>query len=100
LEQAILPKTAPDVRRTSLFVLYNLLGSLAGAFGGLFSGLASQVLGPGRQDLTLYQALFILAALLAAVNIGLFWPLSDQVSVCRPPDRSARWGRTAPAGRS
>jgi MFS family permease len=83
LEQAMLPQTAPDAQRTNLFVLYNLLGSLAGAFGGLFSGFASQLVAPGSDPLALYRGLFVLAALLAVVNIVLFLPLSRQVE--RPP---------------
>src|SRR2546429_2610895 len=37
VEQAILPQTAPDERRTWLFSIYDALGTLAGAAGALFT---------------------------------------------------------------
>src|SRR3990172_7202253 len=39
LEQAILPETCPDTRRTQLFSLYNLQGSIAASLGALCAGL-------------------------------------------------------------
>jgi hypothetical protein len=38
VEQAILPQTAPDERRTWLFSIYDMLGNFAGAAGALFAG--------------------------------------------------------------
>src|SRR5919204_3410307 len=38
VEQAVLPQTAPDTRRTWLFSIYDTLGNFAGAAGALFAG--------------------------------------------------------------
>ena len=41
VEQAILPQTAPDHRRTRLFSIYDTLANLAGAAGALFTGVVA-----------------------------------------------------------
>ena len=42
LEQAILPQTTPDGRRTATFPAYNVVSSLAGALGALAAGLPTE----------------------------------------------------------
>lgn len=88
IEQAILPQTAADNRRTRLFVLYNLLGSLAGAFGGLFAGLVAAPTAGGDGEIAAYRALFGVAAVLAGLNLALCSRLSpavERAGAARPP---------------
>jgi MFS family permease len=43
IEQAILPQTTSDLKRTTVFSAYNLIGSLCGALGALAVGLSSLI---------------------------------------------------------
>ncbi|HEV7215612.1 MAG TPA: MFS transporter, partial [Chloroflexota bacterium] len=85
LEQAILPQTAPDARRTGLFAAYNLVGSLSSALGALVAAVppllgVSTVVG-GRLLLWAY-------ALAALLLLLLYTRLSPKAEVIRP-DRAA-----------
>lgn len=83
VEQAVLPQTAPDARRTWLFALYDMLGSFAGAAGALFAGSVGlfQMLGLSGADA--YRPLFLLYALIGLLNLAIFSRLSRAVEVAR-----------------
>jgi len=83
VEQAILPQTAPDERRTWLFSIYDTLGTLAGAAGALFTGVVALF---GRVGLTgagAYRPLFVLYAGIGLLNLLIFLSLSDSVEATR-----------------
>jgi MFS family permease len=92
LEQAVLPQTTDDSKRTRLFAIYNLLGSLAAAFGALFSGLVALLTNlyfPG-QSLWADRFLLWLYAALAVANILIFRRLSPAVEAKAKPLSVAR----------
>jgi MFS family permease len=87
VEQAVLPQTAPDERRTWLFSLYDTLGNLAGAAGSLFVvsvGLFSRL---GLSGAAAYRPLLLLYAGIGLANLVLFLRLSDRVEVARVEGR-------------
>ncbi len=93
LEQAILPQTCPDLRRTQLFSLYNLQGAVAGSLGALCAGLPALLeRGLGIRGSAALRLMFVLYALLALATLGLFLRLSPAVEV-------PRGGPGAPAAR-
>jgi MFS family permease len=102
VEQAILPQTAPDHRRTWLFSVYDTIGTLAGAVGALFAGTVRvwSALGLGGADA--YRPLFVLYGLIGAANVALFLRLSDGVEVdpalAAPVDVRRRFGVHRSAG--
>ncbi len=80
LEQAILPQTTGDDRRTSLFAAYNLVGALSGAFGALAAALprlAGLSLGAG------FHVLLGAYAATAVVLLLLYTRLSPKAEVAR-----------------
>jgi MFS family permease len=81
VEQAILPQTAPDDRRTWLFAIYNTVASFAGAFGSLFSATVGVFAALGLSGPDAYRPLFILYALIGLVNFAVFVSLSDRVEL-------------------
>ncbi|MBI1885273.1 MAG: MFS transporter [Chloroflexi bacterium] len=82
LEQAILPQTCPRERRTFVFALYNLLGSIAAAFGALFSGLPPGLEAAfGLDTLFSLRVMFVVYAGLAVAATLLFTALSPEVEV-------------------
>lgn len=83
VEQAILPQTAPDERRTWLFSVYNTLANLAGAVGSLFAATVTLLAGLGLEGADAYRPLFVLYALIGLANLGLFSTLSDRVELAR-----------------
>ena len=83
VEQAVLPQTAPDTRRTWLFSLYNMLGNFAGAAGSLFAGTVGLFGGLGLAGADAYRPLFVLYAAIGAANLALFVGLSDAVELTR-----------------
>lgn len=78
LEQAILPGTAPDHRRTRLFALYNLLGSWAGALGALATGGVA-LLAVALGELAASRLFLLLYAGLGLANLAIFAGLSPAV---------------------
>ncbi|MDP9479627.1 MAG: MFS transporter, partial [Actinomycetota bacterium] len=89
VEQAILPQTTTDDRRTGVFALYNLAGSLAGALGSLAVGLPG-ILGLG--PLAGYRLLMWGYVAAAIVLLALYARLSPAVEAS--PGRSrASWPR-------
>src|SRR5215207_5155484 len=72
VEQAILPQTAPDDRRTWLFSIYDMLGNFAGAAGALFAGTLGLWATLGFAGTDAYKPLFVIYALIGLVNAFLF----------------------------
>jgi predicted MFS family arabinose efflux permease len=98
LEQAILPQTCPDLKRTQLFSLYNLQGAVAGSLGALCAGLPALLerwVGMGGAGAL--RLMFILYAALAIATLALFLGLSPQVEAVRegpaPPRTSLQRSR-------
>jgi MFS family permease len=76
IEQAILPQTAEDQHRTSVFSAYNLIGSLCGALGALAVGLPSLF---SLSQITGYRFLVYGYAICAVVMMVLFGLLSPTI---------------------
>ena len=83
VDQAMLPQTAPDERRTWLFSIYNTVATFAGALGALFAASASVFAGLGLVGADAYRPLFVLYAGIGAANLLLFLGLSDGIEVAR-----------------
>lgn len=79
VEQAILPQTAPDDRRTWLFSIYDTIGNLAGAAGALFTGTVVLFARLGLTGANSYRPLFVLYAVIGLLNLLLFLNLSSGV---------------------
>ncbi|HEX9016579.1 MAG TPA: MFS transporter [Chloroflexota bacterium] len=87
IEQAILPQTTGDERRTGVFAAYNLVASLAGAVGALGAGLPG-LLGVGELDGYRLQLWGYAAASL--VMLLLFSRLSSKAEAQPAPSRGPR----------
>lgn len=74
IEQAMLPQTTSDERRTSVFAAYNLVGSLAGAFGALAVGLPPLFGVPPLGGYRLLVWGYVLAALILFFLFGSLSP--------------------------
>jgi MFS family permease len=83
VEQAILPQTAPDDRRTWLFSIYDTLGTLAGAAGALFAGSVGVFARLGLGGAAAYRPLFVLYAGIGLLNLLIFRSLSAEVETAR-----------------
>src|SRR5919198_904874 len=83
VEQAVLPQTAPDERRTWLFSLYEMLGNFAGAAGALCAGAVGLFAALGLAGADAYRPLFVLYAALGLANFLLFRGLSERVELAR-----------------
>ena len=81
VEQAILPQTAPNAKRTWLFAIYNTIANFAGAFGSLFAASAGFFAGLGLTGANAYRPLFILYAVIGLLNLLIFLTLSDRVEL-------------------
>jgi MFS family permease len=89
LEQAVLAASASPQRRTDLFALLNIVGTIAGALGALASGLPTLLqrsLGLG--ELASFHPCFVAYAVLAVLAALLYSRLSRRVEV---PSGEARW---------
>lgn len=83
VEQAVLPQTASDERRTWTFSVYNMIANLSGAAGALFAGSVGLFAGLGLSGASAYRPLFGLYALLGLANLVIFGSLSDRVEVVK-----------------
>ena len=83
VEQAVLPQTAADERRTWLFSLYDMLGSFGGAAGALFAGIVGVFASLGLHGADMYRPLFVLYAAIGVLNLLVFLRLSDRVEMAR-----------------
>jgi MFS family permease len=89
LEQAILAVSSTPRRRTDLFALGSIIGTIAGSLGALASGfptLLQRSLGLG--DLASFRPVFVAYAVLALITALLYSRLSIQVEL---PSGEARW---------
>jgi MFS family permease len=84
LEQAMIPSTTSDDRRTAVFAAYNLVTSLAAALGALGAGLPA-LLGTG--EARGYRLLLLGYAGIGVVLAALFASLSPRVEVAPTPAR-------------
>ncbi|MBI2887687.1 MAG: MFS transporter [Chloroflexi bacterium] len=93
IEQAILPQTAPDHRRTQLFSVYNVVSSFAGAVGAMASGAPVLLQGAlGSSPTDALRLMFYLYALLALAVVLLFVALTADVEVARATAGGGLWG--------
>jgi MFS family permease len=83
VEQAVLPQTATDERRTWLFALYDMLGSFGGASGALFAGSVGLFSALGLRGADQYRPLFILYSVVGLLNLVVFARLSERVERAR-----------------
>ncbi len=83
VDQAMLPQTAPDDRRTWVFSIYNTIAGLAGALGALFAASAGVFEGWGLHGADIYRPLFLLYAAIGVANLVLLSRLSDGIEVVR-----------------
>jgi len=83
VEQAILPQTAPDERRTWLFAIYNTVANFAAAFGSLAAAAVGFFTSLGLQGADPYRPFFLFYALVGLVNLAVFVTLSDKVEVAK-----------------
>lgn len=83
IDQAMLPQTAPDARRTWLFSVYNTLATLGGALGALSAAAVAFFGSIGLRGADAYRPLFFLYALIGLANLILFLGLSDKLEVAR-----------------
>jgi MFS family permease len=81
VDQAMLPQTAPDARRTWLFSVYNTLATFGGALGALFAASVGVFASVGLTGAAAYRPLFVLYALIGLANLALFAGLSDKLEV-------------------
>jgi MFS family permease len=83
VEQAILPQTAPNDRRTWLFSVYNTAANFAGAFGSLFAASVGFFASLGLSGADAYRPLFVLYAVVGLLNVAIFLSLSDRVELAQ-----------------
>jgi MFS family permease len=83
VEQAILPQTAPPQRRTWLFSIYAFVANVSQAVGSLFAGVVTAFATLGLSGADAYRPLFILYAVIGALNLLIFLSLSDEVEAAR-----------------
>jgi MFS family permease len=84
VDQAMLPQTAPDARRTWLFSIYNGVAGLASAVGALVVAAAALFAELGLHGADAYRPLLLLYAAIGAANFVLFLTLSKGVELDRP----------------
>ncbi len=83
VEQAVLPQTAPNEKRTWLFSIYNTIANIAGAFGSLFAASVGFFASLGLQGADAYRPLFVLYAVIGIANLVIFITLSDRVELAQ-----------------
>ncbi len=84
LEQAMLPQTCPDLRRTQLFSLYNLQGAVAWSLGALCAGVPSVLERAfGLSSLGSLRIMFVVYGVLALGTLCIFAGLSPAVEAPR-----------------
>ncbi|MGH2451717.1 MAG: MFS transporter [Candidatus Limnocylindria bacterium] len=83
VEQAILPQTAPNERRTWLFAIYNMVANFAGALGSLAAASVALFATLGLEGTDAYRPLFWFYAAVGLVNVAIFLTLSDRVELAK-----------------
>jgi hypothetical protein len=80
LEQATLPDTAPDEKRTDLFAVYGIAGTGGAALGALAAGLPTLYQGAfGMSVISAYKVMFVAFALILVIGALLYSFLSPVV---------------------
>jgi predicted MFS family arabinose efflux permease len=80
LEQAMLPQTVADERRTRLFSWYNMAGAVAGSLGALAAGTPALLQrGLDLDAHTSFRLMFLAYSGLALITLWTFTRLSDRV---------------------
>jgi MFS family permease len=87
IDQAMLPQTAPDARRTWLFAVYNTLATFGGALGALFAASVGLFERLGLSGADAYRPLFVLYGLIGLANLALFAGLSDKLELAHVDGR-------------
>jgi MFS family permease len=83
VDQAMLPQTAPDARRTWLFAVYNTLATFGGALGALFAASVGLFERLGLAGADAYRPLFVLYAIVGLANLGLLAGLTDGLELAK-----------------
>jgi len=83
VDQAMLPQTAPDARRTWLFSVYNTLATFGGALGALFAASVGLFERLGLAGADAYRPLFVLYAVVGLANLALFAGLTDTLELAK-----------------
>jgi len=83
VDQAMLPQTAADARRTWLFAVYNTLATFGGALGALFAASVGLFERLGLNGADAYRPLFVLYALVGLSNLALFAGLTDRLELAK-----------------
>jgi len=83
VEQAILPQTAPNEKRTWLFSIYNTIANIAGAFGSLFAASVGFFASIGLSGADAYRPLFVIYAVIGLLNLVIFTTLSEKVELAQ-----------------
>jgi MFS family permease len=83
IDQAMLPQTAPDARRTWLFAVYNTLATFGGALGALFAASVGLFERLGLAGADAYRPLFVLYAIVGLANLALFAGLTDKLELAK-----------------
>ncbi|HEX6062035.1 MAG TPA: MFS transporter [Candidatus Limnocylindria bacterium] len=83
VDQAMLPQTAPDARRTWLFSVYNTLATFGGALGALFAASVGLFERLGLTGADAYRPLFVLYAVVGLANLALFAGLTDKLELAK-----------------
>ncbi|HEX5457516.1 MAG TPA: MFS transporter [Candidatus Nitrosotalea sp.] len=82
LEQALLPQTVSDVKkRSSIFAIYNAVGTFAMSAGVLVSGLPSILQNYGFDKIGAIKSLFLIYAACAIVVLVIYLVLSKNIEV-------------------
>jgi len=79
IEQAVLPATVPDQRRTRAFALYNVFQDAGHAFGALLASAPSLLARAGIAEARGLTATMLLYAVLALAPLPFVWGLSAAV---------------------
>lgn len=87
IEQAILPETTQDQYRTTLFSIYNLIGSLCGALGALAVALPSLFSIPHITGYRLLVWSYPICAVVMVVLFGLLSPAIEAKTQMGSPTR-------------
>jgi MFS family permease len=91
LEQAMLPQTVDDARRTRLFSLYNMAGAVAGSLGALAASTPALLQRwAGMDPIASFRTMFVAYAGFAGIALWLFTRLSQRVEA--PAQTAARPG--------
>lgn len=85
VEQAILPSTAPDHQRTSIFAFYNVLQSAGAAAGALMAAMPSLLVrAAGMPETAALRVAITVYAALIAITALMYLGLTEDVEVYAP----------------